>query len=368
MPIYSETMLPELYFGWHGLRAVTAGDRKFIEAPREELYNLAADPGEEINLADAQPARAGQLQDRLVDMVERSEAGAIDGGATMDPDRVAALRSLGYLGVGGASDNDDLADPKDKIEVYAAMMAALGEWQAGETEEALRIIDEQIAADPAFAGAVHFRGIVLAGSGRYAEAAAAFERALDVDPEHALAARELARAYRATGAFDRGAEVLGGLIARQPLDVDLRWELADTLLRAARWDEARAVLDEGLALDAGAAKMHFGVGLVELSQAGNADAALVAFDNARERAPYLPNLNYQRGVALERLERLDDALAAYTDEATRQPRHYPAQFSRAPAAGRTGSTSGRTDCVAAAGVDGEPRRARGAALSGPVAA
>ena len=53
------------------------------------------------------------------------------------------------------------------------------------------------------------------------------------------------------------------------------------------------------------------------------------FDSARERAPYLANLNYQRGIALERLERLDDALAAYTDETTRQPRHYPAQFSRA---------------------------------------
>ncbi len=329
VPIYSETMLPKLYFGWHGLRAVTSGDQKFIEAPREELYDLLADPGEEINLAAVQPARSGELQDQLVAMVERSEAGAIGGDATTDPDRVAALRSLGYLGVGGASDDDDLADPKDKIEVYAAMMMALGEWQAGKTDEALRIIDEQIDTDPAFAGALHFRGIVLAGSGRYEEAAAAFEQALDVDAEHELAARELARAYRATGDVDRSAEVFGGLVGRQPLDVDLRWELADTLLRAARWDEARALLNEGLVLDAEAAKMHFGVGLVELLQAGDANAALVAFDSARKQSPYLPNLNYQTGVALERLGRLDDALAAYTDEATRQPRHYPAQFSRA---------------------------------------
>ncbi len=331
VPIYSETMLPELYFGWHSLRAITAGDHKFIEAPCEELYDLVADPGEANNMADAQPARAGELRDQLVAMVERSEAGAIDGGATMDPDRIAALRSLGYLGVGGSSDNGDLADPKDKIEVYAAMMAALGEWQAGKIEEALRIIDEQIVADPAFAGAVHFRGVILAGSGRYAEAATAFERARDADPEHAppLEARELARAYRATGALDRGAEVLRGLMALEPLDVDLRWELADTLLRAARWDEARTLLDEGLVLDAEAAKMHFGIGLVELLQAGNAEAALVAFESAREQAPYLPNLNYQRGVVLERLERLDESLAAYVNETARQPRHYPAQFSRA---------------------------------------
>ena len=118
-------------------------------------------------------------------------------------------------------------------------------------------------------------------------------------------------------------------MALEPLDVDLRWELADTLLRAARWDEARTLLDEGLVLDAEAAKMHFGIGLVELLQAGNAEAALVAFESAREQAPYLPNLNYQRGVALERLERLDESLAAYANETARQPCHYLAQFSRA---------------------------------------
>ncbi len=158
-------------------------------------------------------------------------------------------------------------------------------------------------------------------------------------------------------------------MALEPLDVDLRWELADTLLRAARWDEARTLLDEGLVLDAEAAKMHFGIGLVELLQAGNAEAALVAFESAREQAPYLPNLNYQRGVVLERLERLDESLAAYVNETARQPRHYPAQFSRARLLAARGAPLEEVIAalrLALAASPGEPRRAPGAAFSRPV--
>lgn len=329
IPIYSETMLPRLYFGWHDLRAMTDGSEKFIAAPREELYDLAADPGEVVNRVDDAPGRVDELRDELESWIERSEAGAIGADVSADdPDRLAAVRSLGYLGVGGAAASADLADPKDKIEVYAAMMRALGAWELGDTEQALSIIDEQIAADPEFAGAPHFRGIVLAGSGRYEEAAEAFEQALEIDPEHALAGRELARAYRATGDFDRAITELENLLAIDPADVDLRWELTDLLIRAARWNEARALLQEGLAMTPDAPKLHFGAGIMALQEGAPAEA-LAAFDRAAEGAPYLPSLNYHRGDALERLERPEEALAAYSAEVARQPRHYYAHFNRA---------------------------------------
>jgi len=329
VPIYSETLLPRLYFGWHDLRAMSDGAEKFIAAPREELYDLVEDPGETSNLADDTPERVDDLRDELEVWIASSEAAAIGSeAAANDPDRLAAVRSLGYLGVGGADANADLADPKDKIEVYAAMMLALGAWELGDTEQALAIIDEQIAADPEFAGAAHFRGIVLAGSGRYDEAAEAFERALEIDPEHALAGRELARAYRASGDVDRAVVELEGLLAMQPTDANLRWELADLLIRGGRWNEVRTLLQEGLRLTPEAPKLHFGAGVVALQEGAPAEA-LAAFDRAAQGAPHLPNLQYHRGDALERLGRPEEALAAYEAEAARQPRHYFAHFNRA---------------------------------------
>jgi len=354
VPIYSETLLPRLYFGWHDLRAITDGREKFISAPREELYDIGEDPAEVNNLVADRPERGDDLRAELEDWIERSEVGAIGSDAAVtDPDRVAALRSLGYLGVGGASDGADLADPKDKIEVYAAMMLALGAWELGDPERALGIIDEQIAADPDFAGAQHFRGLVLGGSGRYEEAAAAFERALEIDPEHALAGRELARAYRTSGNYELAATVLEEMLALQPTDVDLRWELADVLMRDGRWNEARGSLQEGLALTPEAPKLHFGAGVAAMHD-GAVQEALAAFDRAARQAPELPNLQYQRGQALEALGRPQEALAAYAAEAARQPRHYFAHFSRARLMAASGAPLAQITDVLRAAVAAQP--------------
>jgi tetratricopeptide (TPR) repeat protein len=151
---------------------------------------------------------------------------------------------------------------------------------------------------------------------------------LEIDPEHALAGRELARAYRAVNNLELAAITLNELLALQPTDVDLRWELADVLIRDGRWNEARATLQEGLGLTPEAPKLHFGVGVAAM-QEGAAQQALDAFDRATQTAPDLPNLQYQRGQAFEALGRVDEALAAYEAEVARQPRHYFALFSRA---------------------------------------
>ncbi len=354
VPVYSETLVPRLYFGWHELRAMSTDEEKFIAAPREELYDIRRDPAEEDNLVDDRPERADDLRDALDEWVDNSESGAIGVDAdAADPDRFAALRSLGYLGVGGAADGAELADPKDKIDVYAAMMRALGAWELGDTEAALGIIDEQIVADPEFAGAQHFRGLVLAGNRRYDEATAAFERALEIDPGHALAGRELARGYRATGNLESAATLMTEILALQPADVDLRWELADVLMRDGRWSDARNVLNEGFATDPNAPKLHYGEGVAAM-QEGSAADALAAFDRAAEGAPELPNLQFQRGQALEMLGRLDDALAAYEAETRRQPRHYLAQLSRARLLAAAGAPAEELAPVLRAALDANP--------------
>ena len=45
-PAYSETLLPKFYMNWAPLRALRDGRYKLIDAPRPELYDLQADPGE----------------------------------------------------------------------------------------------------------------------------------------------------------------------------------------------------------------------------------------------------------------------------------------------------------------------------------
>ena len=53
--LYAETLAPRLDFGWSELRAWRDGRYKYIRAPRPELYDLEADPGETRNLAGTSP-------------------------------------------------------------------------------------------------------------------------------------------------------------------------------------------------------------------------------------------------------------------------------------------------------------------------
>ncbi|MGH9464821.1 MAG: sulfatase, partial [Thermoanaerobaculia bacterium] len=48
--VYSETLLPATAYGWSALKAITDGEWRLVVAPRPQLYDLGADPGELVNL------------------------------------------------------------------------------------------------------------------------------------------------------------------------------------------------------------------------------------------------------------------------------------------------------------------------------
>ena len=50
--LYFESLYPNTRFGWSALRGMRRGSLKYIHAPRPELYDVAADPGELKNIYD----------------------------------------------------------------------------------------------------------------------------------------------------------------------------------------------------------------------------------------------------------------------------------------------------------------------------
>src|SRR5205085_9454951 len=91
--VYSETWYPRLHFGWSDLEAVTEGRYRFVRAPRPELFDLVADPGERTNIVSEKSTTAAALRTSL----ERTAAGS----PTAEPAAVTAdardpLKALGY--------------------------------------------------------------------------------------------------------------------------------------------------------------------------------------------------------------------------------------------------------------------------------
>ncbi len=100
---FSESWYPRFHYGWSELRAVRDGRYKFIQAPRRELYDVAADPGELNNLAPTEAARADTLERALRALVaQTTRAEASKGPQPVDAAAEQRLRALGYVGSSSA--------------------------------------------------------------------------------------------------------------------------------------------------------------------------------------------------------------------------------------------------------------------------
>src|SRR5262249_53882200 len=122
---YSEAIYPRFHFGWSDLRALTAGRYKFVAAPRPELYDLQQDPRETKNIYSERQALGDRLNQELVALEGHLSASASpaasSGAGDVDPEARERLAALGYVGTfvtTTSSDRADLADPKDKINLF----------------------------------------------------------------------------------------------------------------------------------------------------------------------------------------------------------------------------------------------------------
>jgi arylsulfatase A-like enzyme/Flp pilus assembly protein TadD len=119
--VYSESHTATRY-GCSSLLGIETSAWKYIQTSKPELYNLALDPGETHNLVDEHAEHARALQDMLRALLAEHHRDRRDEAvATVDPQQLARLQALGYVG-GPVTESFDFAadkeDPKDFAEVY----------------------------------------------------------------------------------------------------------------------------------------------------------------------------------------------------------------------------------------------------------
>jgi len=150
--LYSESMTPNR-LGASSLMAISTGKWKYIQAPRPELYNLAADPEEQNNLFEKEPHRARILEDKLLEKLEQSVRQGKNNRIKMDAETIRRLESLGYVG-GKTKDkitfDRNKEDPKDLIGVFAQYLKALKRLKYKDYEEAKRILLDLVPQRPNF--------------------------------------------------------------------------------------------------------------------------------------------------------------------------------------------------------------------------
>ncbi|MBW2719908.1 MAG: sulfatase-like hydrolase/transferase [Deltaproteobacteria bacterium] len=135
---YSESFYPELMFGMAHLEGVRQDAWTYIRAPRPELYDRRTDPGELRNLLEgggsgAAIARALELEAALTRVIEDSKRFAsVAEARPLDPQTVAMLQALGYMGDSGAPEDLGGIDPKDGIQIVNEVGRAIALPDAGD--------------------------------------------------------------------------------------------------------------------------------------------------------------------------------------------------------------------------------------------
>ena len=188
----------------------------------------------------------------------------------------------------------------------------------GRLEEARRKLEKIVASAPGHADALHLLGLVHGRLGRHREAVVALKKAAGLAPRNLEAWLQLGDAAvalhdteGAIAAYDRAA-------ALAPADPRPRHNKGVALLRAGRRDEATRSLEGALAIAPGFAPAHSALGSLQ-ADAGDVVAALESHRRAIEIDATDPEFHNNLGVALDMMQRHDEALGAFDRALTLAP-------------------------------------------------
>jgi arylsulfatase A-like enzyme len=301
--LYAESFFGREQYGFSELRSGIRGSAHFIEAPKAELYDLAADPQERRNLLPEKAVPPG-LQQALA---------AVGTGIAStrqvkreDQERLAAL---GYVGgpEGSLERRFDLPDPKDHIARVAelwSLIEKLGKTTSLEPELRVRQLLKELKIEREFLSRTIAHNLLKAGRP---------QAALDVlarfsDSKDANTQLTLGEAQATLGRLDDAERRFRAVLAADPENPDARKDLGILLLARGKREEARDWLQKAVAADPELAEAWNGLG-VALSQGGDRKGAVNAWRQAVSRDPALPDAWFNLGVTL--METGDRARAAH---------------------------------------------------------
>jgi arylsulfatase A-like enzyme len=307
--IYSETMLPRIHFGWSGLRSVVDARHHFIEAPRVELYDVARDPAERTNIASEERRVLAEMREAI-----GQHASELVAPANVDPEEAAKLAALGYLGQTRASgEGEALPDPKDRIAELEELKAGAELERRGDVRGAVAAYEAIAAKSPRFADAWFRLAAAQERLGRFEDAIRSYRAGINAAP---MLAQQMAIAV---GTLHLRLGQLAEADAHAQLAIKTQPGGAHHLLgrvalargdRAGAEREARSAMNDPLYRDAAAVLLA----ILSTEQGRPADALRILDEVKRTARAPVPDLESTRADALARMDRIDEAEAAFRAE------------------------------------------------------
>jgi choline-sulfatase len=245
LPLETEFALNS--YGWAPLFGLTDGAVKWIGAPEEELYDLAADPGETANLAPRRREDVGRVAALWKKAVGENRRSLFQSGSEpQDAERLARLESLGYVaGSRASADGGDRPDPKKvvgSLEHVNEARRLIGERRY---DEAIARLERARKDSPRNLSALILTGVAHLQAGRPQAALPPLRRAAEVAPANADVPFNAGLAFLALGDAAQAEQAFRRALVLSPRHHDAAVNLVFLLLQTERAADARAAYDAG---------------------------------------------------------------------------------------------------------------------------
>ncbi|UCF43354.1 MAG: sulfatase-like hydrolase/transferase, partial [Planctomycetota bacterium] len=300
--VYCESLMPSKRYGCSPLLGLVSDRWKYIQAPRQELYDLNKDPDEIQNLADENPAVVRLMRNNLRFTLEDTlRTNRPDSRSVLDSESRKRLESLGYIAVSGISEDfefdDTKDDPKDWIRLHVNLNAALHFLKIGDYTKAQAWCNQIIAEQPKYILNSYLLGKIAIGRNNIAKSIVRLEKFLsqidEISDDKLLAYVEM---YVADAH-----SLLGFAFAQQE-----------------RFDNAARHYWDVLKIDPDSAETHYNLGNTFFKQ-DKLNDAVEHYIKALDLNPNLPDAHYSLGNSLLQQEKFDQAITHYREALKLKP-------------------------------------------------
>jgi tetratricopeptide (TPR) repeat protein len=313
-PAYSQADYPHVAFGWSALQSLRTGKYLYVQAPHRELYDQAADPKAEHNLASSSVAvadtLAGQVQAIREKTTSKREAPKLSDEkvASLDPALQTKLAALGYMTSGShiSQPSDQEPDPKDKIETANTVRRANEILDSGQYEKAIPILQKLIAENPDMPMPYFKLGGSYMKLREFDKALPMLRKAVELDPKFTQAQMAMGRALLRLGDFEEAATVFETVLARMPNIIDAHIYLEIAYSKANRVPETISECEKVLKFFPD----NYGTYLIlgrSLAKSGDLEGAVPKLEKAATLRPQAPEPHVALAEVYEQLGRQADA-------------------------------------------------------------
>jgi tetratricopeptide (TPR) repeat protein len=182
--------------------------------------------------------------------------------------------------------------------------------QAGRLPQAAALYERALALAPNHADVLHLSGLVAYQTGLIEPAIALIERAIGINPQVAAFRSNLGNALRSAGRDDEAADSYARAIALDPSYADPHHNLGLLHRATGRVEEAIACFRRAVALNPDYAEANHSLGVL-LQRQGRVEDAILCFRRALAAQPGFSACCNNLGIALKQQDGLDGAIACF---------------------------------------------------------